>query len=215
MRKTAPRTQSRDPLPVVLLGACFAVGSLGCTSSGSSRSASASAAPETTQPKEEAPKTETPSAQVEPAVTTNIAQEKPLNVHFQVANASLFDPESFRWDFGNGRTSKDPQPALKYYTGGTYHVKLTYLALGMKVATMEFSLTLNHPAIVSIDDAGVLPDTDGMGVWLEANVSDEDGEVDASQIRWTLGDGTSLKGARVEHTYERPGSYEVFARVRD
>jgi len=43
--------------------------------------------------------------------------------------------------------------------------------------------------------------------------SDPDGTV--IDYRWALGNGTSAQGARVTHTFERPGDYRVRLRVRD
>lgn len=56
--------------------------------------------------------------------------------------------------------------------------------------------------------------TEGRTVTLDASSSsDADGE--PSSFRWDLGDGTTATGARISHTYSRPGDYGITLTVAD
>jgi PKD repeat protein len=55
--------------------------------------------------------------------------------------------DSFYWDFGDGNTSRDPQPTYHYAMGGSYEVKLIASRCGLQdtfTQTVSFSGTGFH-----------------------------------------------------------------------
>jgi len=116
-------------------------------------------------------------------------------------------PTSWLWEFGDGQTSTDPDPAHTYTSEGSYAVSLTVTnAYGTDELTMtgyvvvdwippvaEFSgnpLTGNSPMVVQFTDLS----TGGV----------------ATSWQWIFGDGGSSTEQHPAHTYTAEGTYSVW-----
>lgn len=149
---------------------------------------------------------------VEPVVKAACEASDPLLVVFLVENAGRFDADSLSWDFGDGETARGVSPSHRFREGGKYRQRLTWrsgLRAGSPPRTTEWDLSLNDPPSVSIEDAGVLTETQGMGVWLQAQARDRESPLDADDLHWSFGDGTTMRGDRVHHVYEKDGVFAV------
>lgn len=85
------------------------------------------------------------------------AGEAPFEVTFTGSN-SMGDIASYLWDFKDGNTSTDADPAHTFLAGGTYEVALTVSDAGGMTDTATISI-----AVGETDDGEV------MGVFLESN----------------------------------------------
>ena len=116
----------------------------------------------------------------------------PLNVSFSSDGTMDFDPGdqlSFTWDFGNGKSSTEANPAFRFDKPGVYQVKLT--AKDQAGASSEASLEIkvgNEAPEVTIDWAGNKSFYFGPeSVSYQVNVNDlEDGTIDPSLVNFSI-----------------------------
>lgn len=129
----------------------------------------------------------------------------PLAVQF--ANTSSF-AGSWLWDFGDGTTSTDANPAHTYSIDGNYTVTLTAFS-----AKGSCSNTISMPGFVRIGQPvinGIL-NTPFKGC-VNSSVSFVGIINSPEQVvsyNWNLGDGTSSNSATPVHVYNAPGVYDV------
>ena len=143
----------------------------------------------------------------------------PLTVHF--TGSDSYDPESgqitWSWDFGDGVTSTDPNPAHVYNNAGTYVTVLTVTDdLGNQdQAELLITVTaVNHPP--EITDLSVTPTTGTAPLLTELSVQVTDPDNDNLSIVWELGDGTAVYDVlTLTHTYMLPGDYHGLVTVSD
>jgi len=117
------------------------------------------------------------------------------------ADASAGTPISYRWDFGDGKSSTLRNPNHTYARAGTYTVTLTIAnAFGVTDGTSQFvTLTLGDPP-----KADFTVQTDG----LRALFTDTS---TGGPVAWTwdFGDGTSSSAQSPQHAYAQAGTYNV------
>lgn len=122
---------------------------------------------------------------------------------------------SYRWDFGDGSEDNGVNMTHLYQSRGEYVVTL-FVDDGSGTACSSSSDTVNvklnkAPVAVAGNDVKVCQGTpvtfDGSG-----SIGEEGEEL---QYEWDLGDGTTLSGVNVTHTYEKGGNYEVVLTVND
>ncbi|MEQ8525284.1 PKD domain-containing protein [Gracilimonas sp.] len=127
-------------------------------------------------------------------------------------SSSSFDPDGnnfdVTWYFGNGDISKEANPSYIYDAPGVYEArlelsdgiteektiaKIPVIVEGSPVAKMNISDTticvntaLNLDGSNSLDPSGALP-----------------------SLVWSLGDGTTESGPKVQHVYTEPGIYPL------
>lgn len=120
-----------------------------------------------------------------------------------------------KWDFANGDTANGLEVRYQYAKSGTYVVKLT-----VKDDTNLPNNTSSDTVIVVINEAPVPVIT--AADWSCANTpvefsgkssKDADGEINS--FEWNFGDGAVDSGSVVNHTYVKPGIYEVTLKVKD
>lgn len=120
---------------------------------------------------------------------------------------------AYAWNFGDGTAAKGARVGHTYKTPGTYPARLTVLDDRGGTASAEVPVTVAGnrapvPMAVAVPVSGKLAvDFDAAGS------SDSDGTI--ASHAWTFGDGASGTGARVAHTYARPGTYAATLTVRD
>ena len=117
---------------------------------------------------------------------------------------------SYKWDFGDGESSKEASPAHTYAAAGTYTVKLTVGNSDGVTAKKDASLTLAGKAKAyftskaQTDRAGRF----GLVVEFDATASEN-----ASSIAWDFGDGGTGTEFKQTHTYAAYGKYTVKAEI--
>ncbi len=134
-----------------------------------------------------------------------ISGEAPLTVNF--TDQSTNDPTSHGWDFGDGTTSTQQNPAKTYTNAGNYTVKLT--------ATNSYgSDTHIKNNYIAVSIAGAAPvaaftatPTNGTAP-LAVNFTDQSVNNPTSWA-WDFGDGTTSTQLNPTKTYTNAGSYTV------
>ena len=111
------------------------------------------------------------------------------------------------WDFGDGSTSTEAEPAHQFDTAGTYPVTMVvsnadYLCQSTYSSTVTI---LERPSgtILSAPDSGCPP----FDVCLEAEFAD------ASFFEWSFGDNNTSTTLNPCHTFTEPGMYTVSFRA--
>ena len=139
------------------------------------------------------------------------------NLAFSAAASTDEDGQitRFEWDLGDGTTAAEPEVAHTYRTPGIYELGLTVDdGLGLNnsrhLSTMDFHVN-RAPRADAGPDRLVCP---GEAVAFDASLSaDWDGRLERYQ--WDFGDGTTADGLQVQHSFERPGDYDVRLSVTD
>ena len=117
---------------------------------------------------------------------------------------------SYKWDFGDGESSKDASPVHEYAAAGSYTVKLTVANSEGATANKEANLTLAgkvkayFTAKALTDRAGKF----GLVVEFDATASEN-----AKSIAWDFGDGGNGSEFKQTHTFPAYGKYTVKAEI--
>lgn len=117
---------------------------------------------------------------------------------------------SYKWDFGDGESSKDASPVHEYAAAGSYTVKLTVANSEGATANKEANLTLAgkvkayFTAKAQTDRAGKF----GLVVEFDATASEN-----AKSIAWDFGDGGNGSEFKQTHTFPAYGKYTVKAEI--
>ena len=148
-----------------------------------------------------------PSADFTGSPTSGAA---PLNVSF--TDNSIGDPSSWKWDFGDGTNSTEPNPVHTYSKSGRYTVELT-------VGNEAGSDTISKTKYITVEPL-IYPSADFTGSPTSGtsplNVSFTDNSTgNPSSWKWTFGDGTNSTEQNPVHTYTNPGKYTVKLTVRN
>ena len=106
------------------------------------------------------------------------------------------------WDFGDGGTSSLSSPSHTYGASGSYLVTLIVENACGVADTVSDTVTICMPPSASY----MIDSTDGLSIWA-SDMSWTDMGVDS--IVWDMGDGTTLMGDSVSHTYGAIGYYVV------
>ena len=132
---------------------------------------------------------------------------------------------AYTWDMGDGESQTGKEITHTYFSDGTYEVTCT-------VADQISGVTLDTESVevtASSDGQGVggpgtppgagtgelvvveQPGTDGKGTFKM------EGDYNAvfTQYEWDMGDGTTLFGEEVTHTYRSDGTYDITCTVTD
>src|SRR5690625_4179140 len=116
---------------------------------------------------------------------------------------------SWLWDFGDGTSSTEQHPVHEFRRHGDYTVTLTVTGADDRSASVTHSVHVAPWQLEAEISGGIT----GRTVSLAALVVTPDPPVTAWS--WAMGDGTSLVGQDVEHTYATPGTYTVALTVTD
>ncbi|MHA1545154.1 MAG: PKD domain-containing protein [Alphaproteobacteria bacterium] len=122
---------------------------------------------------------------------------------------------TYKWDFGDGGSGTGPAPAHVYRRPGIYTIALT---VGDDSGTIRNTATDTVEVLVNalpISDAGPqIAAAPGEAIAFDGSGSlDPDGQI--AGYDWDFGDGVTAQGKTVEHTFQRPGTYNVVLKVRD
>lgn len=133
----------------------------------------------------------------------------------QFFDRSEGQPDKWFWDFGNGKTSSDPNPTVVYDKPGKYTVQLTVLnRRGKSDKLASQYVTVLAPPVPQADfradqREGVAP--------LTANFQDQSKAVvgDIKDWKWDFGDGVTSNERNPKHAYTKPGTYTVKLTISD
>lgn len=128
------------------------------------------------------------------------------------ANESA-DPEgqrlTYRWDFGDGTVAEGPAIQHTYAKGGLYPVSLTVddgQGTACSLASAKADLRVNSPPLASAGP-NLVCCREHVAAFDASKSMDPDG--DPLVYRWDFGDGTMATGEKVEHAYDKSGTYTV------
>ena len=120
---------------------------------------------------------------------------------------------SWLWEFGDGATSTEQNPAHKYADDGTYIVKLTVTDNDGAINTKSEDITiLNTPPTSDFTYTPTKP-KEGQDVQFTDKSIDLDGKIVA--WHWDFGDGYTSSKRNPTHKYEKIGEYAVKLTVKD
>ncbi len=141
-----------------------------------------------------------PSADFSAAPTSG---EKPLTVSF--TDLSEGDPTQWDWDFGDGSTSTQSDPAHVYQNDGVYTVVLTVTnAFGSHSKTREALITVEgNPPVAAFS---ATPTTGAAPLTVQFTSQSSN---DPTSWKWDLGDGKIIRQENPSHVYSMPGVYTV------
>ena len=131
----------------------------------------------------------------------------PTSVTFTNLTSPLSGTETWLWDFGDGQTSTDKDPAAHFYAGGNYAVTLTVLidSCVYVVSKADFISVFAPPqiAIVSSVSSGCTP----LKIYFTVDTTTVNYPV--SSWSWDFGDGNTSKLRDPVYTYKTGGTYSV------
>jgi PKD repeat protein len=143
-----------------------------------------------------------PKADFRPVIAMYQQYYVPLRVVF--IDQSLSNPTSWTWDFGDGITSTEQNPAHLYAKAGTYTVALTVKnSFGQDTMTKKDCIVVGGGAAV---DFSASPTVVGVGRYV--TFTDLSANNPTAWV-WDFGDGTTGSGANPDHAYVSVGTYDV------
>ena len=119
----------------------------------------------------------------------------------------------FIFDYGDGQEPAENskgQAVHMYPQPGTYVAKVTAYKNDGSNQSKTVTFTVRKPQNVATINASVSKGRAGRAVTFDADES----RGSPSQVLWDFGDGTTGNGAKVDHAYGKPGTYEVKLEVR-
>jgi PKD repeat protein len=147
-------------------------------------------------------KTNTPVADFSASPTSGNA---PLKVQF--TDKSTGTPTSWKWSFGDGKTSTAKNPAYTYSKDGNYTVSLTVKNVaGTNTKTIKNYITVKTAPIKPVAAFSASP-TSGKAP-LKVQFTDKSTGSPTSW-KWSFGDGTYSTAKSPAHTYSKAGNYTV------
>ncbi|WP_052725509.1 PKD domain-containing protein [Methanosarcina sp. Kolksee] len=135
----------------------------------------------------------------------------PLKVTF--TDKSSNSPTSWKWTFGDGKTSTEQNPVHTYTKAGTYTVVLTASnAGGSNTVTKSKYITVKTAPIKPVAAFSATP-TSGNAP-LKVQFTDKSTGSPTSW-KWTFGDGKTSTVKTPVHTYSKEGKYTVSLTVKN
>ncbi|WP_292373866.1 MULTISPECIES: PKD domain-containing protein [unclassified Methanosarcina] len=135
----------------------------------------------------------------------------PLKVTF--TDKSTGSPTSWKWSFGDGKSSTSKSPAYTYSKAGKYTVSLTVKnAAGTNTKTIKNYITVKTAPVKPIAAFSATP-TAGKAP-LKVQFTDKSTNSPTSW-KWSFGDGTYSTAKSPAHTYSKKGKYTVSLTVKN
>lgn len=129
----------------------------------------------------------------------------PLTVRFTDQSTGAVTTRA--WNFGDGQTSAELNPAHTFTAVGTYNVILTVSGPGGS-SSVTRQITVQNPTIPAPIAALVASQTTGNApLTVQFDASDSSGQIDS--YNWDFGDGQLGTGRIVTHTFTAAGEYQV------
>ncbi|HMP22425.1 MAG TPA: PKD domain-containing protein, partial [Ferruginibacter sp.] len=132
----------------------------------------------------------------------------PLHVQFSDASIAAADSiAQWNWDFGDGFSSSEKNPAHTYTSGGNFNVTLQVTNSNGCVSTLTKSsliqISSGSSAAFSIGNAK------GCGIPASIDFQNNSTGTGALSYIWSFGDGGTSTLANPTHTYTEKGTYDV------
>ncbi|WP_146154338.1 PKD domain-containing protein [Chitinophaga ginsengisoli] len=128
-----------------------------------------------------------------------------LNIPFQFDNASVTEPLTYAWTFGDGGTSTDKDPAHIYTAAGTYTVGLVVTsATGCTAQTSTTDFLKVPNPIADFTFPNVAGD-----ICPPVKVQFTNNSSDYVKTSWDFGDGGASDEDNPLHNYIKPGTFPV------
>jgi len=127
---------------------------------------------------------------------------------------------TYYWDFGDGTRAEGKRVSKKFSKAGTYRVILQvddHSGTACHLARAEQVITVNTPPQADAGrDVNICLEgfNDAFDIVLDASGS-ADADNDTLTYYWDFGDGQSMEGERIRHTYREAGVYEAELTVKD
>jgi len=135
----------------------------------------------------------------------------PLKVTF--TDKSTNSPTSWKWTFGDGKTSTLKSPAYTYSKAGKYTVSLTVKnTAGTSTKTIKNYIIVNAAPVKPVSSFSAFP-TSGKAP-LKVQFTDKSTGLPTSW-KWSFGDGTYSTAKSPAHTYSKAGKYTVSLTVKN
>jgi fimbrial isopeptide formation D2 family protein/uncharacterized repeat protein (TIGR01451 family) len=150
-----------------------------------------------------------------PSFTLSSTKAKP-NEAITISNTTTGDVTTYTWDFGNGNTSSQQNPApISFAQAGKYTIKLSVIGDGGSGEATQEIVIADDGAIVSANFAFAgndVYDTANNG-WRVCFTNNSTGNI--SNTTWDFGDGTTSSETTPCHVYANVGSYNASLTVSD
>ncbi|AKB47715.1 cell surface protein [Methanosarcina sp. Kolksee] len=135
----------------------------------------------------------------------------PLKVQF--SDKSTGSPTSWKWNFGDGKTSTSRNPAHTYAKAGKYTVSLTVKnAAGTNTKTIKNYITVKTAPVKPVAAFSASP-TSGYAP-LKVKFTDKSANSPTSW-KWNFGDGKTSTSKSPTYTYSKAGKYTVSLTVKN
>ncbi|AKB80284.1 cell surface protein [Methanosarcina horonobensis HB-1 = JCM 15518] len=129
----------------------------------------------------------------------------PLNVTF--TDSSTGSPVAWNWNFGDGTSSTEKNPAHTYSTAGNYTVTLTVTnAAGSNTATKSSYISVGTTAQKPVINCWGSPRSGNAPLTVTFK---DDSSGSPTAWNWSFGDGTTSTLQNPKHTYSAAGSYTI------
>lgn len=143
-----------------------------------------------------------PKAEFIPVIVPYQQYKVPMSVNFVDQSTGL--PTSWAWDFGDGATSGEQNPAHLYQKEGTYTVTLTVKNnFGSDTKVRTGLITVGGGAAVDF-----VADKTTVGMGRIVTFTDLSTNNPTEWI-WDFGDGVTGTGSKPDHVYRATGVYDV------
>ena len=125
---------------------------------------------------------------------------------------------SYDWDFGDGHFGRGITESHRYERLGTFSVTLTVTDSAGKTGTVTKAVSVGAgttpaPTAAFTVSPGVV--TVNTLFFLDATVSTASPGRTITRYQWNLGDNQIVEGPRIEHVYNRAGTYTITLTVTD
>jgi PKD repeat protein len=135
----------------------------------------------------------------------------PLKVQF--TDKSTNSPTSWKWSFGDGKSSTDKNPAHTYSKAGKYTVSLTVKnAAGTNTKTIKKYITVNTAPIKPVAAFSASPRSGKAPMKVQFT---ERSTNSPTSWKWNFGDKTYSTTKSPAHTYSKAGKYTVSLTVKN
>ncbi len=135
----------------------------------------------------------------------------PLKVTF--TDKSTGSPKSWKWNFGNGKTSTSKNPAYTYTKPGKYTVSLTVKnAAGTNTKTIKDYITVKTAPVKPVAAFSASPRSGKAP--LKVQFTDKSSNSPTSW-KWSFGDGTYSTAKNPVHKYSKAGKYTVSLTIKN
>ncbi len=143
-----------------------------------------------------------PKADFRPVIVPFEMNKVPMSVRFVDQSTGL--PTSWLWNFGDGQTSTEQNPAHTYMKEGTYTVTLTVQnKFGQDTKVMTDIINVGKGPAVDFT-----ADKTTVGVGRFVTFTDLSSNSPTDWV-WEFGDGSLGTGSKPDHVYQKTGVYDV------